>query len=136
MIFKIPSICETMITKNYTTRTQNFQSRHTPFSSSNQHEISKTLSWYKGRVQQLENEQQKLNKQLLECNSYLDFQSNNTRKLKATIRKLRKIYEDTDNQSQWVIIPKLLIHKAILVGLALFAFGLTLSLMGISHFTI
>lgn len=115
-----------MNTKGFTTSGEWIKQR-TPKYGTSGGQIAKTISWYKGRVQELETEQKKLNDHLSEYRSYLDFQSNNTRRLKATIRELRRKYEMSDEYSQWVFIPKSILYKAIILGGVLFLTGLILS---------
>lgn len=92
-------------------------------------EVSKTLSWYQNRIQQLEKDKQKLNQHIEECYDYIEHQSDNTRRLKAKLRQLHKKSEGVLDNREWVSIPRTFVHKAIIFGLSLYAFGLLWSLM-------
>lgn len=92
-------------------------------------EISKTLSWYESRIEQLERDQQKLNQHIEECYDYIEHQNEKAHRLKAKLRKMHKKSEGVLDSQEWVSIPRPLVHKAIVLGLALYAFGLLWSMM-------
>jgi uncharacterized protein (UPF0335 family) len=131
-----------MATKNATARSQRtFENQFTnaiqidshglygPSQHPHRQEISKTLSWYQSRIEQLEKDQQQLNQHIEECYDYIEHQSEKARRLKAKLRKMHKRSEGVLDTQEWVSIPRSLVHKAIVFGLALYAFGLMWSMM-------
>ncbi len=101
--------------------------RHVP--RSGEQDVSKTLSWYQSRIQQLEQDKNKLNQHIEECYDYIEHQSDKARRMKAKLRQLHKKSEGVLDTQEWVSIPRSFVHKAMILGLALYAFGLLWSLM-------
>lgn len=91
-------------------------------------DISKTASWYQSRIQQLEQEKHKLSQHIDECYDYIEHQSDMARRMKAKLRQMHKKSEGILDSREWVSIPRSLVHRAIIMGLILYAFGLVLSL--------